>query len=120
MSKGYEQSKVISEFTEFRDQISFTDACAEIKIQNSTLRRLEKLYQYIESVNPVSSKLKIHHLLDRVVWIVYNNFIDGQCYHAKYHHGVKIDDLVGRKIKAMHNPPNKCEKCDGHGMVADG
>ena len=119
MSKGYEQSKVISEFTEFRDQISFTDACAEIKIQNSTLRRLEKLYQYIESVNPVSSKLKIHHLLDRVVWIVYNNFIEGQSYRSRYRHGDKLNALVGQKIKAMHNPPKKCEKCDGHGMVAD-
>ena len=111
-------NKILSEMADFVDQSDFKTSCAEIRIQNSTLRRLEKLYQYIESVHPVSSKLKIHHLLDRVVWIVYNEFIEGQCYHSKYHHGGKVSELVGRKIKAMHNPPKKCSECDGHGMVA--
>ena len=120
MSKGYAQSKVISELTEFLDQISFTDACAEIKIQNSTLRMLEKLYMYAESVCPCSSNLKIHHLLDRIVRLNYDKFIESQHNHSTCGSGAINVQIIGRKILPMHKPAKKCGTCDGHGMVADG
>ena len=81
---------------------------------------LEKLHMYIESVHPVTSKGKIHHVLDRVVRVTYDKFIEGQCNHQEYGSGLISQDIIGQKLKPLHKLPEKCPKCDGHGLVADG
>lgn len=105
-------------FEEFMDQADFQRACTTIKICNSSLTRLEKLYQYAESVSPVSSELKIHHLLDRIVSMAYDQYVKNQDRSTLYSTQVETN-VVGHRIANLHSKTQVCSECKGDGVVPD-